>query len=110
MLAGFPLAAITEPSLFKDHTELPGMIVDWFVTTLIKTPGHAPADPLAAAAILNQLMMPGGAAQVTQQLKEARQRDPSMQNSEPSDGIVSAATIPSSEPPTSVYRPSTTLS
>jgi dienelactone hydrolase len=65
--------------LFKDHPELPGMIVDWFVTTLIKTPGHAPADPLAAAALLNQLMMPGGAAQVTQQLMEARQRDPEAQ-------------------------------
>src|SRR5437868_8042196 len=30
--------------MFKPHPELPGIIVDWFVTTLIKTPGHAPAD------------------------------------------------------------------
>src|SRR5439155_655994 len=30
--------------LFKPHPELPGIIVDWFVTTLMKTPGHAPAD------------------------------------------------------------------
>jgi len=65
--------------LLKDHPELPGMIVDWFVTTLIKTPGHAPADPLAAAAILNQLMLPGGAAQVMERLMEARQRDPQAQ-------------------------------
>lgn len=65
--------------LFQDHPELPGMIVDWFVTTLIKAPGHAPADPLAAAATLNQLMIPGGTAQVTQQLMEARQRDPQAQ-------------------------------
>ncbi len=64
---------------FKGHPELPGIIVDWFVTTLIKTPGHAPADPLAASAILNQLMIPGGAAQVTQQLMETRQRDPQAQ-------------------------------
>ncbi len=55
------------------------MIVDWFVTTLIKTPGHAPADTLASAAILNQIEMPGGVAQVTQQLMEARRRDPEAQ-------------------------------
>jgi len=55
------------------------MIVDWFVTTLIKTPGHAPADSLAAEAILNQLETPGGAAQVRQQLIEARRRDPDTQ-------------------------------
>src|SRR5207249_8435418 len=46
---------------------------------LIKTPGHASADPLAAAAILNQLATPGGAAQVTQQLIEARRKDPKVQ-------------------------------
>jgi len=33
--------------MFKVHPELPGIIVDWFVTTLIKTPGHAPADTVA---------------------------------------------------------------
>ena len=65
--------------LFKTHPDLPGIIVQWFVTTLIKTPGHAPVDPLAAAAILNQLAVPGGAAQVTQQLMEARKRDPEAQ-------------------------------
>src|ERR1041384_7932342 len=26
--------------MFKPHPELPGIIVDWFVTTLVKTPGH----------------------------------------------------------------------
>ena len=61
--------------LFKTHPDLPGIIVQWFVTTLIKTPGHAPADPLATVAILNQLTTPGGAAQVRQQLIEARRRD-----------------------------------
>lgn len=65
--------------LFRDHPDLPGIIVQWFVTTLIKTPGHAPADPLATAAILNQLATPGGAAQVTQQLIEARRKDPKVQ-------------------------------
>ena len=67
--------------LFKLHPELPGMVVDWFVTTLITTPGHAPADGLAAAAIINQLEWGGsaGVAQVTQQLMEARKKDPKVQ-------------------------------
>lgn len=65
--------------LFKDRQDLPNIIVQWFVTTLIKTPGHAPADPLAAAAILDQLAMPGGAAKVMQQLMEARKHDPQTQ-------------------------------
>ena len=60
--------------LFKRHPELPGSIVQWFVNTLIKTPGHAPADAVASAAILNQLQS-GGVAQVTQQLMEARRKD-----------------------------------
>ena len=65
--------------LFKPHPELPGIIVDWFVTTLTKTPGHAPADTVASAAILNQLETPEGVVQVTQQLIEARRRDPQVQ-------------------------------
>jgi tetratricopeptide (TPR) repeat protein len=65
--------------LFTTHPDLPDIIVQWFVTTLIKTPGHAPVDPLAAAAILNQLAVPGGADHVTQQLMEARKRDPKAQ-------------------------------
>jgi hypothetical protein len=61
--------------MFKVHPELPGIIVQWFVTTLIKTPGHAPAETLAAASLLNQLQTPGGAVQAEQQLLEARQKD-----------------------------------
>jgi pimeloyl-ACP methyl ester carboxylesterase len=61
--------------MFKVHPELPGIIVNWFVTTLMKTPGHAPADTVASAAILNQIRMPGGVAHVTQQLMEARRKD-----------------------------------
>jgi dienelactone hydrolase len=74
-----PVSGNHGTDLFKGHPELPGLIVNWFVATLITTPGHAAADPLAAGAILNQLMIPGGAAQVTQQLMEARQRDPQAQ-------------------------------
>src|SRR5205809_2571444 len=65
--------------MFKVHPELPGIIVDWFVTTLIKTPGHAPADTVASAAILNQIETPDGVAQATRRLTEARQKDPEVQ-------------------------------
>jgi pimeloyl-ACP methyl ester carboxylesterase len=65
--------------MFKPHPELPGIITDWLVTTLIKTPGHAPADALASAAFLNQLWTSEGVARVTQQLTEARRKDPQAQ-------------------------------
>jgi dienelactone hydrolase/uncharacterized damage-inducible protein DinB len=65
--------------LFQVHPELPGIIVDWFATTLIKTPGHAPAQPLASASILKQIELPGGVAQVTKQLADARRTDPKAQ-------------------------------
>jgi dienelactone hydrolase len=65
--------------LFRVHPELTGIISDWFVATLIKTPGHALADTGASAAMLNQLRTPGGVAQATQQLVEARVRDPGAQ-------------------------------
>jgi tetratricopeptide (TPR) repeat protein len=74
-----PAAGGHGTDLFETHPDLPGIIVEWFVTTLIRTPGHAPADPLAAAAILNQLTEPGGAAQVRRQLIEARRKDPRAQ-------------------------------
>jgi tetratricopeptide (TPR) repeat protein len=64
--------------LFKPHLDLLGMIVDWFVTTLIKTPGRAPADSIACAATINQLQA-GGAAEVAQRLTEAREKDPHAQ-------------------------------
>jgi dienelactone hydrolase len=65
--------------MFQIHLELTNIIVHWFVTTLVKTPGHASADALAAAPILNQLQSPGGAIQVTQQLLDARRKDPQAQ-------------------------------
>lgn len=65
--------------MFQVHPELPGIIVQWFVTTLIETPGHARADSLAAADLLNQLQTPGGAVQAKQQLVEARKKDPQVQ-------------------------------
>ncbi len=62
--------------LFQRHAELPGTIVDWFVTTLIKTPGHAPVDAVASAAILHLIDSPGGLASGKQQLLDARRKDP----------------------------------
>jgi tetratricopeptide (TPR) repeat protein len=50
--------------------------VHWFVTTLLKTPGHAPADPIAAAPILNDVEFHNGAARAEQKLREARRKDP----------------------------------
>jgi tetratricopeptide (TPR) repeat protein len=65
--------------MFGAHPELPGIIVHWFVTTLVNTPGHAPVDALSAAPILNQLQHAGGAALARQQLTQARRRDPHAQ-------------------------------
>lgn len=67
--------------MFRVHPELPGIIVDWFVTTLIKTPGRATATKDASAIlpevhILDQIDQPGGAAKVGRLLEETRQRDP----------------------------------
>jgi dienelactone hydrolase len=74
-----PAAGTHGTDLFKSHPELPGIIVDWFVTTMITTPGHAPAQPLASASILEQLELPGGVDRVTQQLEDLRRRDPKAQ-------------------------------
>jgi pimeloyl-ACP methyl ester carboxylesterase len=65
--------------LFKGHPDLPGIIVNWFVTTLIKTPGHAPADTVACATVINQLQEPAGIELVARQLTEARKTDPQAQ-------------------------------
>jgi len=68
-------------NMFAVHPELPGIIVDWYVTTLIKTPGQAPTNANARAIppeaeILNQVDQPSGAPKVGQLLEEARQHDP----------------------------------
>ncbi len=67
--------------MFAVHPELRGTIVDWYVTTLIKTPGRAPADKGTGPApqttqILSQIEMPGGIELVAQKLAEARRSDP----------------------------------
>jgi dienelactone hydrolase len=67
--------------MFAAHKELPGTIVEWYVQTLVKTPGSAPAVSGAArkkraAGILEEIDSPGGASAVAKKLAEARQRDP----------------------------------
>jgi len=68
-------------NLFAVHPELPGMIVDWYVQTLIKTPGNAPAQESNASAkrvssILELIDSPGGAQKASEKLGEIRKKDP----------------------------------
>jgi dienelactone hydrolase len=65
--------------LFAGHPELPGVVVDWFVTTLVRTPGRAPVETLASAATLDEIRSPGGVARVRQRLLDARKTDPEAQ-------------------------------
>jgi dienelactone hydrolase len=67
--------------MFPVHPELPKMIVDWSVATLLKTPGKAPASKDQASVpeevkVLDQIDQPGGAAKVAQTLEQARQGNP----------------------------------
>lgn len=67
--------------IFAVHPDLPVAIVDWFRTTLIKTPGKAPAQANAQAfpELIHQLDLleqPGGPAKLQQQLAEARKKNP----------------------------------
>jgi len=66
--------------IFRVHPELMAAITDWYVTTLIKTPGKAPAaNPSVAllpeVQVLNTIDE-GGAAKLQTQLEQARQHDP----------------------------------
>lgn len=65
--------------LFQPHPELREIIVQWLETTLVKTPGHAPADPMAAAPILMDVEFDGGVPRATRQFLEARKLDPQVQ-------------------------------
>jgi dienelactone hydrolase len=71
--------------MFAAHEELPGMIVEWFGTTL--RPGSSAPSTKSTAPqprdakprepnILELIDQPGGAAKVAKQLAEARHRDP----------------------------------
>ena len=67
--------------IFPKHPELPQQIVDWYVTTLITTPGRAPVPKQAVSVpaniqVLNAIDQPGGAAKAEQMLMDARKQDP----------------------------------
>jgi len=67
--------------MFPVHPELPGLITNWYVITLIKTPGRAPVqkDPPAISATARNLDLidqPGGAVKVAARLAAARKTDP----------------------------------
>jgi dienelactone hydrolase len=67
--------------MFTVHPEFRQAIVDWYVTTLITTPGHAPAaenNPTvpASAQVLNEIEQPGGVESVAAKLAAARRTNP----------------------------------
>ena len=66
--------------MFAAHKELPDMIVAWYVQTLVKTPGSAPAVASTRRPvdtnILQTIDSPGGAAKAQQKLEDARKKDP----------------------------------
>jgi len=65
--------------LFKGHPELPGAIAEWFVTTLVTSPGRAPADTLGSWTTMEDLQSPGGVARVREQLERTRRRNAAAQ-------------------------------
>jgi dienelactone hydrolase len=67
--------------MFAAHKELPGTIVEWYVQTLVKTPGSAPAVSGASGktrvpGILEEIDSAGGASTASRKLAEARRHDP----------------------------------
>lgn len=67
--------------IFRVHPELQEKISAWFVTTLIRTPGRAPASQekptiSPAVQVLKLLDEPGGARKASQMLADARKKDP----------------------------------
>jgi dienelactone hydrolase len=66
-------------NIFAAHKELPALIVDWYVQTLVKTPGSPPKNATRRSdspAILKLIDSPGGAEKAAQQLAAARKKDP----------------------------------
>jgi len=65
--------------MFPVQPQLPGLIVDWYVQTLIETPGRAPAETRpptipAEIKVLDEIDR-GGTAKVAKQLEDARKSD-----------------------------------
>ncbi len=67
--------------IFAVHSDLPLAIVDWYVTTLMKTPAQLPVTHdcpaiVAEAKTWDLLDQPGGPAKLAQALSAAQQKDP----------------------------------
>jgi dienelactone hydrolase len=67
--------------VFAAHPDFVGVINDWYVTTLLKTPGQAPIAKEKPTLpkeveVLSMLDEPGGAAKVSEMLAQARKKDP----------------------------------
>jgi len=65
--------------MFAANQDLPVLIVQWYVQTLVKTPGSAPANTARRSdppGILKLIDSPGGVEKAAQQLASARQKDP----------------------------------
>jgi hypothetical protein len=67
--------------MFEAHKELPGKIVEWFETTLIKTPGSAPVTRKAGAMsaesrFLDMTDEPGGVSKAVIFFNDERKRNP----------------------------------
>jgi dienelactone hydrolase len=66
--------------MFPEHPELMSAITDWYVTTLVQTPGRAPAlkevDVPQEVRTLDLMERPGGVEQVAAKLPEWRKTDP----------------------------------
>jgi len=67
--------------IFAVHPDFVGVIKDWYVTTLLKTPGRAPVAKEKPTLpkeveVLSMLDEHGGPAKVSQMLAEARKTDP----------------------------------
>ncbi|HMK24190.1 MAG TPA: alpha/beta hydrolase [Terriglobales bacterium] len=67
--------------MFAVRPDLIGQIVDWYVMTLISTPGEAPIQknaPVGPEQIqnLSAIDEPGGAARISRQMEESRRTDP----------------------------------
>ena len=70
--------------MFTPHPELNGLLLNWFKTTLITTPGHAPANRHSTelrkqGSVFAILDSPGGAVKLSEQLAVARRKDPNAQ-------------------------------
>ncbi|HEY1250917.1 MAG TPA: MBL fold metallo-hydrolase [Thermoanaerobaculia bacterium] len=80
---GIPATGGHGTDMLAGHPELSGILVDWFVETLLKTPGRADVRETAAALpatpILEEMEAPGGTDRAAKKLAQARASDPSAQ-------------------------------